>query len=98
MLTRFHTIENLQDLRNYVNNTICSRFQLNKGAFQLTERVLFRRGKPCGLLFYLYGPRAARFSAIWEMEKNQVLFYHPNGERFLKTQLLDRPQLDSVAA
>jgi len=98
MLTRFHPIENLQDLRNYVNNTICNHFQLNKGTYQLTERVLFRRGKPCGILFYLYGPRAVRFTAIWEMENNQVLFYNPNGERYLKTNFFEGSHLDSVAA
>jgi hypothetical protein len=64
----------------------------------MTEKLLIRAGKPCGIFFCLNGPRAVRFSAIWETDKNQVLFYGPQGERFQKTQLLEAPTLDSAAA
>ena len=64
----------------------------------MTERVLLRGGKPCGMYFCLHGPRATKFTAIWETERNQVLFYGSRGERFLKTQLLEAPTLESAAA
>ena len=98
MLTRFQQIENVHDLREYVNDTICNRYQLQAGAFRLTERVLIRGDKPCGIYFCLHGPRATKFSAIWETDRNQVLFYGSRGERFLKTQLLEAPLLESAAA
>jgi hypothetical protein len=98
MLTRLQQVESIRDLREYVNTTICSRYQLQEGAFSLTERTLWRCGKPCGIYFCLHGPRATTFTAIWETDRNQVLFYGSRGERFLKIQLLDPPQLDSVAA
>lgn len=64
----------------------------------MTERILVRGGKPCGIYFCLHGPRATKFTAIWETERNQVLFYGSRGERFLKTQLLEALQLESAAA
>ena len=98
MLTRFQQIESVRDLREFVNTTICSHYQLQEGVFSLTERILLRGGKPCGIYFCLHGPRATKFTAIWETDRNQVLFYGSRGERFLKTQLLEAPRLESAAA
>ena len=98
MLTRFQQIENISDLREYINTTICNYFQFQTGAFRLTERVLIRGDKPCGLFFCLHGPRATKFTAIWETDRNQILFYGSQGERFLKTQLHEAPMLESIAA
>lgn len=98
MLTRFQQIESVHDLREYVNTTICSHNQLQEGVFSLTERMLLRGGKRCGIYFCLHGPRATKFTAIWDMDRNQVLFYGSRGEKFLKAQLIDSPQLESAAA
>ena len=98
MLTRFHQIGSLSDLREYVNTTLCNHYQLQAGAFLMTERVLVRGDKPCGIQFCLHGPRATKFTAIWETDRNQVLFYSSRGERFLKTQLHDTPRWESAAA
>ncbi|MGA2620384.1 MAG: hypothetical protein ABSF26_22415 [Thermoguttaceae bacterium] len=64
----------------------------------MTERILRRGDKPCGVYFCLHGPRATRFSAIWETDRNQILFYGCAGERFQKTQLLEAPELEHAAA
>ena len=98
MLTRFQQLESIHDLREYVNTTICCHYQLQAGAFRMTELVLIRGDKPCGILFCLHGPRATKFTAIWETDRNQVLFYGSRGERFLKTQLHETPLLESAAA
>jgi hypothetical protein len=98
MFTRYQQIQSVDELRGYVNDTLCEHYQLQPDAFDMTERVLHRGGKPCGIYFCLHGPRAVRFTAIWENETNQILFYGPTGERFLKTQLLDPPEWDCVAA
>ena len=97
MLTRFQQIENVNDLREYIHATICGHYQLKAGAFQMTERVLLRAGKPCGIYFCLHGPRATKFIAIWETDRNQILFYGSRGERFLKTQLHESSLMESVA-
>jgi hypothetical protein len=98
MLAHFQQIESLCDLREYVNTTICAHLQFQEGIYTMTERVLLRGKKPCGIYFCLYGPRATKFTAIWETDRNQVLFYGSRGERFLKTQLLESPRLDLAAA
>ncbi len=98
MFTRCQRIESVCDLREYVNTTICNYCQLQEGVFSLTEQTLVRNGKPCGICFCLHGPRATKFIAIWETDRNQVLFYGSRGERFHKTQLIEAPQLESAAA
>lgn len=98
MLTRYHQIHSLDDLRGYVNETLCEHYQLQMDAFEMTERVLRRGGRPCGVYFCLHGPRAAKFTAIWETERNQILFYGSSGERFQRTQLLEAPSLERAAA
>jgi len=87
MQTGERQIQSLDELRGYVHETLCEFDQLETGVFPMTERVLSRRGKRCGLHFCLHGPRSVRFSAIWEMEQNTVLFYSSNGERFQRTKL-----------
>lgn len=98
MLTHFQQIESLCDLREYVNVTICTHQQFQEGVFTMTERVLLRGKTPCGIYFCLHGPRATKFTAIWDSDRNQVLFYGSRGERFLRTQLLESPRLDLAAA
>lgn len=98
MSTQMAQVRNLEDLRDYVNEIFCDQYQLQVGAFEMTEKVLRRGGKPCGIYFCLHGPRAVKFSAIWETERNRVLFYSSTGERFCKTQLLEAPALERAAA
>jgi hypothetical protein len=96
MVTGSKQMQNLSDLRDYVNQILCDHNQLETDAFPLTERILVRAGKPCGMYFCLHGPRAVKFSAIWETHRNTVLFYGSTGERFHKIQLVHAPSLEEV--
>ena len=98
MFTSLPVIQTLDELREYVKNILCQHNQLEIDAFPLTERILVRADRPCGIYFCLHGPRAVRFSAIWETQRNTVLFYGATGERFHKTQLVAAPKLDLAAA
>lgn len=98
MVTRCQQIRTLHDLREYVSATICQSQQLQIDAFRMTERLLHRGGKPCGIYFCLHGPRAVKFAAIWETDRNQILFYGATGERLQSTQLVDGPRLDRMVA
>ena len=98
MHTRLTQISNIDALREFVNETLCDHYELKLDAFEMTERVLRRGGRPCGMYFCLHGPRAVKFTAIWETDRNRILFYGSTGERFLKTQLLVAPRLDRTAA
>ncbi len=98
MFTSSPVIQTLAQLRDYVNNILCQHDQLEVGAFPLTERILIRADRPCGIYFCLHGPRAVKFSAIWETQRNTVLFYGSTGERFHKIQLVEAPRLEFAAA
>ena len=83
-----NVIENLNELREYVYGILCEHHELELNAFPMTERILLRSGKPCGIYFCVHGPRAVKFSAIWETDRNSILFYGSAGERFHRVQLV----------
>ena len=91
-LTRaeFHDV---RQLRTYVAQTLCRENDIEVGVFQITERVLKRRGRTCGVYFCLHGPRSVKLTAIWETDKNTILFYGSTGERFKLTRLSDSPDI-----
>ena len=98
MVTRSRQLQTLDDLRDYVDEMLCQCDQLERGVFRLTERLLVRAGAACGIYFCLHGPRAVKFTAIWDAQKNTILFYGSSGERFQKTQLIEAPRLELAAA
>jgi hypothetical protein len=98
MLADLIRIENLNNLRQYVHQTLCQQNELELGAFHMTERILIRAGQPCGIFFCLHGPRSVKLTAIWETERNTVLFYGSTGERLQKTQLAPLPELAPAVA
>ena len=91
-------IDNLTELRNYVHQTICDQNELEVGAFLITERILVRAQRPCGIFFCLHGPRSVKLTAIWETDRNTILFYNSTGERVGKTQLVQAPVLTPTLA
>ena len=94
-----NTISSLHDLKLFVYDTLCRDHELLMNAFPTSEMVL-RRGKnrSCGILFCLHGPRAVKFSAIWERENNRILFYGPTGKRYLQVDLRDVTPSDQEIA
>ncbi len=97
MLATCYRLETLEDLRDYVNETICEHEHLEVGAFEMTERILVRSGTPCGVFFCIHGPRQVKFTAIWETDNNTIIFYGSTGERILRTRLTDSPALRAAA-
>ena len=68
-------------VREFVRDELCERNELEKDAFQMSARVLVRRGKPCGFYFCIYGPRSVRLTAVWDLQKESILFYDSLGRR-----------------
>jgi hypothetical protein len=64
----------------------------------LDEMIVFRAGRPCGLLFSLKGPRLLATHAIWPADEDRVLFYDSTGVRFTETSLSDAPDAPRLAA
>lgn len=91
-------IHSLDDLRNYVQTQICEQNELEVGIFRMTERIMTRGGSPCGIYFCVHGPRSVKLTAIWETDRNSILFYGSSGERIHKTHLSVAPQLVAQSA
>ena len=56
MLDDSPQIKDLDQLRSYIHRTLCEHNELEINAFRMTERILVRRGQPCGLYFCLHVP------------------------------------------
>jgi hypothetical protein len=86
---RAHSSQNsgIQGLKDYIYQTLCHHEKLEIGVFPMTHTILMRRATPCGIYFCLHGPRSVKFTAIWDSERNTVLFYGATGERFMKLEL-----------
>lgn len=74
-------VRDFASLRKFVCQTLSERFELSEGAFPISEQMLRRGDHPCGIHFCLHGPRAVRFTAIWESDQNQIYFYGEQGQR-----------------
>lgn len=88
----------LDAIRTYVAETLGQLETLEPQQFPLSQHVLYRAGKPCGMQFCLHGPRAVRLTAIWETDRNTILFYSSRGERVQRTRVLAAPTFDHLAA
>ena len=93
MLAQDVEVLDITDLRQLIYETLCEFQQLEPGAFPMTERILVRGDRPCGVYFCLHGPRSVMCTCIWETDRNTILFYGHDGQRFHKTYLSKAPQL-----
>ncbi len=75
--------------RRHVIEVLSERENLEPDQFPLSARALLSDGRPCGVLFCLHGPRQSRPTAVWESDRNVVMFYDSTGRRFAKSELLD---------
>ncbi len=80
-------IKTINQLRKFVSRTLCQRNDFEEGIFQITERQLTRDNKLCGIFFCLHGPRSVKLTAVWESDRNTILFYGATGERFQRSAL-----------
>ena len=87
-------LETVEELRGYVAETLAQMETLKSDQFQLSQHLLFRNGRVCGVYFRLQGPRSLCLSAIWETDQNSILFYGSCGRRMQRTKLLKAPPID----
>jgi hypothetical protein len=90
------SLATFDDLRHFVKETLCAQELLKHEEFELVHEVLRRGPRPCGVYFSLQGPRALCLSAVWETERNTILFYGSSGERVQRTQLTRAPRIDEL--
>ena len=88
----------LDELREYIHQTLCQRENLLRDQSPLEELPLMRNGRGCGIQFIVHGPRAMRLSAIWVSDLNVMNLYDATGERYLKVPLRYRLEWTADAA
>ncbi len=86
------------DLRWHVREILCNHDNLDPGQTPLGQSIIRRRGRPCGLLFQVEGPRLLRNHAVWAGDESRVLFYDSTGARFAETRLSESPDPEKLAA
>jgi hypothetical protein len=87
----------LDELRRHVLQTLCTHDCLDPTQTPLTETLIMRRGKPCGLFFHAQGPRMLKTHAVWAGEEDRILFYDSTGIRFGQVRLSEAPDLGDLA-
>lgn len=97
-MTRAVSLPTLEELRQYVLQTLCAHDHLDPEQTPLYQGLVTRHGKPCGLFFQVQGPRMMKNYAVWAGEENRILFYDSTGLRFDQIQLSDAPDPDRLAA
>jgi len=82
------TYEQLQAL---VHQLLCQQAVLDPGEAPLRASVLYRRQRPCAVLFHIEGPRQIRPSAIWVAPEQRLLLYDSRGNRLGHVRLRPAP-------
>ncbi len=95
MLEASKQIQEMDELRRYVADTLGRFESLDVDQYQFSEQVLYRGTTPCGIHFRLHGPRAVCLSAIWETDQSSILFYGSCGRRLHRIKLLRAPSIDA---
>ena len=98
MVSDRKVLQTLDQLRDYVYETLCQLNELERDVFEMTERILFRAQQPCGSLFCLYGPRQVRLTAIWETDTSTIRFYDSGGERVQTVPIKGTIELEPSSA
>jgi hypothetical protein len=94
MTTSVLSLPTLDDVLQYVLETLCQQDMLDPKQTPFFHGLITRAGRPCGLFFEAQGPRAVRTYALWAAEENRILFYDGKGERFAETTLSEAADPD----
>ena len=92
-MTGVASLLTLEELRNHVLLVLCSNDRLEPSQTLLSQCLVVRRDKPCGLFFQARGLRQLKTYAIWTGEENRILFYDSSGARFAETRLSEGPAI-----
>ena len=65
----------------------------DKRGYEIKGNTLVKKGKPCGTMFNVEGPRLLRTSAVWAADEGRILFYDSTGQRALEVKLGESPEV-----
>lgn len=81
----------LEQLAAFVHDTLCRLDHLDPDQSPLRQTPLVRRGKACGLVFHVEGPRLLRTSAVWAADEGRLIVYDSTGKRVRELRLSESP-------
>ncbi|MBN9121269.1 MAG: hypothetical protein J0I06_19315 [Planctomycetes bacterium] len=81
----------VEDLAGFVHEVLCDKDALDPVQAPLFHTPLRRKGKVCGLVFHVEGPRLLRTSAVWSADDARIIFYDSSGLRFHEVELSESP-------
>ncbi len=91
------SLPTLDELCRHVRTVLCQHDQLDPEQAPLSQDVITRSGRPCGLFFQVQGPRMVKAYAVWAGEEGRILFYDSQGQRFAQTRLSEGPDPRQLA-
>ena len=83
-------------LTRFVRDMLCSHDRLDPVQTPFYHSTLKRRGRLCGIMFHVEGPRLLKTSAVWAGDEHRILFYDSTGARFSEVRLSEGPELDDA--
>lgn len=88
------SLPTLDQLTSFVHAELCRLDHLDPAQAPLRRTPLVRRGKTCGLVFHVEGPRMLRTSAVWTADEGRVIVYDSTGKRVREVKLSDSPEVE----
>lgn len=85
------SLPSLDALRQHVHAILCQHDHLDPEQTPLSQWLITRSGRPCGIEFQIQGPRMVKSYAVWAGEEGRILFYDSQGARFAQTRLSEAP-------
>jgi hypothetical protein len=95
------SLPTLDELQQFIRETLCGRDHLDPSQAILKQAVICRGGRACGLFYEVLGQQRQRAYAIWASDDHRILFYDAAGARFNEVDLSDEPdasELNRLAA
>jgi len=83
----------VEELAEFVHSVLCAKDALDMTQTPLFRTPLRRRGRVCGLVFHVEGPRLLRTSAVWSSDDACIIFYDSSGLRFHEVDLSESPAI-----
>lgn len=88
-----------ESLTRFVRDMLCSHDRLDPVQTPIYRTAINRRGRTCGQMFHVQGPRLLKTSAIWASDEHRILFYDSTGSRFGEVKLSEGPsQIPAINA
>jgi hypothetical protein len=93
-MTDTAVLPTLPTLIAFVHRALCEQDHLDRATTPLVRTAIMQRGRLCGYVFHVEGPRQLRTSAVWSEPDERIGFYDSTGARVRSVILTESPSLD----